>query len=176
MSGIDAENWIKAHLDGFFFTFDDLGRVIWRAVPRDYMPTHEKGAHVDIDALREAARARKEPWTPEQEATLLEMRNNGATWAAICKKIKRGKLASKTRYIQLCTKFRIEIKSANLSNIVRLTAWEKAEIVRLREQGMAFAEIEEVLHLKEFAARDYYERVQQIRQRMAKARQIRRAA
>lgn len=164
-----AELYIKSQLDGYFYTFGEAGRIVEQVVPLDFIPVIRVGC-TNIESLRQAAKARNLPWTAEQDGILMRMRNAGATWTHICKTIRRGKTAARTRYETLCLERGIEPRDHPQSKLSRLTDEEKRQIVTLRDEfDCSFVEIEERLGLAEYVARDYYRRVVMIRDRRVAA-------
>lgn len=154
-----AERFIKSQLDGYFFTFGEGGRIVVQEVARDFIPTHGNFSFVDLEALRTAAQTRNKPWTEAEVETLLTLRDNGASWSIITRALRRGKNACRARYEEFRGTSPVKVKRRRASaNSLKLTEKQKGEIVRLREAGMCFMEIEERLGLPEMAAAEFWQR------------------
>jgi hypothetical protein len=97
------------------------------------------------------------PFNAEDDDKLVEMRSAGERWEIITRRMKRAQSTLRARYMELCVERGVEPYNPNTSP-KRLTAEIKSEIIRLRELGMQFAEINRTLGLGEYTARDFYTR------------------
>jgi hypothetical protein len=105
------------------------------------------------------------PWTDAENDTLIEMRGRGERWEAIARRLKRALSSLRERYAKLCEERGIPMVKSIPGKPAKLTPEAKAEIVRMRDLGMTFTEINKQLGLAGFAARDYYARQKASKQR-----------
>jgi hypothetical protein len=153
---MNAEQIIKAALDGKFFRLDVVtGAVTVKKVPLDHIPDHRPANMSDIVPDR-IAPAHHKPWTPEEDDLIVRLRGEGQRWETIARTVRRALSTIRLRYEAVCRERGIPMAAARAQPAVRLSDHAKAEIIRLRALGMGFPEINEVLGLKGFTARDYH--------------------
>lgn len=167
---MNVEQYIKSKLDGRFFRLDlATGKVSEEGVPKDHIPEHKPRLINDIVPTDpNYVRYNTRPFSAEDDDRLLEMRNAGERWEIITRRMKRAQSTLRARYLELCFDRGIQPYDSNASP-KRLTAEVKAEIVRLRDMGMLFSEINRTLGLGEYTARDYYHRYSNQRQAQGRA-------
>lgn len=165
---MNAEQIIKNALDGKFFRLDAMGKTIIKTVPHDHIPDHKPVMLYDfVPCDPNYVHHNVRPWTEEENDTLIEMRGRGERWEAIAKRLKRALSTLRMRYEKVCTERGIPMAKAAPGKPQKLTAETKAEIVRLRDLGMTYTEINKQLGLAGYTARDYY-----VRHKGAKRSQI----
>ncbi len=167
-----TEREMKEALDGRFFWFDHSNeRVGCSLVPKDYIPSHRTTS--DEDALAESGRkggmAERRGWTQAEDEKLIELRGEGLRWQHIARRMGRGDKAARLRYLALCkARGMTPVKCSKAPRAV-LTMHQRDEIIRLREAGYSFPEIDAELGLPDLYARNYYTRFKraQVEQRLA---------
>jgi hypothetical protein len=156
---MNAEQIIKKHLDGKFFRTDAMGKTTVKEVPLDYIPDHKPIMLYDcVPTDPNYIHHNTRPWLPQDDDMIVELRGAGARWDAIARRLKRELSSVRMRYQAVCAERGIEMVKSAPGKPSYLTPEIKADIVRLRDQGMSFVEITRVLNLNEYAARDYYHR------------------
>ena len=166
MTAAEAEAVIRRTLDGHFFTmtFAREGvsepRIKHQKVPTDFLPEY----HLMPDETEEAqvrskkATPKHRPWTDEEVKTLIVMRQAGTRWDYIAREIKRCNRAIKERYAELEVELGLPPIATKAGKFSKLSEEQKAEIVKRREAGESFGEIERGMGIRDYMARDYYHR------------------
>jgi hypothetical protein len=169
---MNVEQFIKSRLDGKFFRLDAMGHTTVKAVPLDHIPDHKPVMLYDIVPCDpNYVHHNVRPWTLEEDDTLVEMRGRGERWESIAKRLKRALSSLRMRYQAVCAARGIEMVKIAPGKPHKLTPEIKAEIVRMRDLGMTYTEINKQLGLGGYTARDYY-----VRHKGSKRGQTREAA
>jgi hypothetical protein len=99
---LEAEQIIKAELDGLFYMIDrETGAVKARHVRRDFIPKHNAISDHNLRFTGENNGTYK-PWSPELDNLLIETRNSGQAWSDVSIVVGRGKNTCIDRYRLLC--------------------------------------------------------------------------
>lgn len=79
-----AEQIISDTLNGWFFRLNvGTGKVSAETVPFDFIPDHTPAGWNAEEGGHKNNNGQAFPWTPEQDAQLIELRSSGLTWPAI---------------------------------------------------------------------------------------------
>jgi hypothetical protein len=166
MNAAEAEAYIKSQLDGHFFTlvFSREGhsepRVSHTRVSPDYLPEYHLMPDETETAQKFSAQAEKKhrPWTDEEVKKLIVMRQAGTRWDYIAREIKRCNRAIKDRYRELEAELNLPKIATRQGKFSKLSDEQKAEILKRREDGEAFEQIELATNIPKYVVRDYYHR------------------
>lgn len=156
-----AEEIMKKALDGKFYSLSrDNSRICVVTVPENYIPDHmpNYNAEAAVAAGRKMGGRNQKAWTKEEDDRLVALRATGLRWQIIGYEMHRGDKGVRTRYYEICQERNITPVCATPEPIKALTPEIKADIVRLREEGLGFEEINHQLGLRGLQARDYYAR------------------
>lgn len=157
----EAEQIIKSVLDGKFYSRSpDGNRICVVSVPLDYIPDHRPAYDEEAAAAsgRKAGERNQKRWSKEEDDRLVALRARGLRWQVIASEMHRGDKGVRTRYYEICGERNMTPVGATVSPVNMLTPEVKAQIVKMREEGMTFPEINHQLGLIGFKARDYYAR------------------
>jgi hypothetical protein len=166
MNAAEAEAIIRSQLDGHFFTlvFSREGhsepRVSHTRVPLDYLPEYHLMPDETETAQKYSAQAEKKhrPWTDEEVKKLIVMRQAGTRWDYIAREIKRCNRAIKDRYRELEAELNLPKIATRQGKFSKLNDEQKAEILKRREDGETFEQIELATNIPKYVVRDYYHR------------------
>lgn len=148
---MDAEAYMKAELDGWFYTFDwDCGMVRACKVPVDYKPKYigqQTSSEPHVSQHR---------WTALEDDTVITLRNAGKTWRVISKAIGLSTCTVSKRYVVLCAERGIEPLSAAALQARKYSLETEARVVSLRKNGANFRDIGRVTGLTRDQANQLY--------------------
>ena len=140
---------MKAALDGWLFKMDfELGRTRASEVPVDHIPDHKPKFFFEEDDDKPHINAHR--WTPQEDETLITMRRHRHTFREIGKALGLSQSATQGRYELLRTRLGLGPNAP-----MRKTKYPEEllqRIIDLRETGMGFEEIGEIVGLTRIQA------------------------
>lgn len=153
-----TEAAIAQHLEGVFVTVDRFtGHIVERIVPDDYLPDYSPEAE---KKFRERCGGwggqNHRPFSPSDDAMLIELRSQKKTWSKIGRAMKRARVIVTDRYKHLCKE---GIVTPPPTKQAAYKTWEdafKARIVRMRKKDLAMREIAKRLGVSTVQVRAFF--------------------
>jgi hypothetical protein len=170
MTAAEAEAIIRRSLDGHFFSLfvspgiDAVAVVKCRKVAPDYIPDHRPPYSLTEDAPM-AVHHNAVLFTPEQDQTIIDMRNAGRRWADIARTLRRCIHKTRERYGVLCRERGFEPIRRILTKPTVFTEQVKQRCYKMRETGMGYEEIGTQMGLTKWQVADAVARVRKQRRK-----------